>query len=97
MTDDSTVLPDGPTCSALVVDAGRKRTKRCPQPVAFRWQVFDRKPPGARGTPLTHGYACAMHRETAPIPNDWCQTDATWRKHFEVRMALYRTTDKGAA
>jgi hypothetical protein len=89
MTDTAT--DSAPTCSAFVTDAGRKRHKRCQQPVAFRWETFDRKPPGARGTPLTHGFACAMHRETAPIPDDWEQTEATWRKHFEVRMALYRT------
>lgn len=104
MTDSETETPDPSerACSQKVVEAGGKRRKRCPQPVVFRWQAFERPLPRATPAqlaataakpPASEGYACTMHRETAYLPDSPSvfgreRDEASWRGKFRVRITF---------
>ena len=88
-------VPDPIYCSAMVVDAGATRRKRCPQPAVFRWRAFELPMPGIPGAPRVadetkppsaEGYACTMHRDTSHLPDG--KSSASWRGKFSLRLSL---------
>ncbi len=94
--DETTTETEAPRCSAMVVDSGAKRRKWCPQPPAFRWQAFERPGPfdseAARAKvaakpPASEGHACAMHRDTAHLP-DGKSSRSWWARKFSLRLSL---------